>query len=193
MEKLGDNKIMVRQAAIQVLRNAMNVANPALLLGLLSEGLQHNSWRVREECMSLEVMVRTTCMPLTEKYLQLANLLTACLEQVLLTAERDKIKYIDMVAVFVEGCNDPKDRVRLIALEGLSLLESQLGGAHCRELMSLAKASPQVISLLRSRCRLSRLPFINKEGFVEYEVNTVEISWTVRADSNEEIFIWILF
>lgn len=57
IEKLGDNKIMVRQAGIQVLRNAMSVTSPGLILDQLLEGFKHSSWRVREEIVSMYIMV----------------------------------------------------------------------------------------------------------------------------------------
>lgn len=95
---------------------------------------------------------------------------TVCLFQVMLTAGKDQIDYVDMASVFVEGCSDPKDRVRAVALEGLAVLESHLGIQDCKELMSLANASQDTKIIMQHRSRLGMLPCINKEGFVEYEV-----------------------
>ncbi|GMH44231.1 hypothetical protein BSKO_12165 [Bryopsis sp. KO-2023] len=144
IEKLGDNKIMVRQASIQVLRNMLKVTSPRPVLEMLVEGLKHSSWRIREEVVTIHIMV-------------------------MLTADKDRINFVDMAAVFVESFNDPKDRVRTIALGGLGVIDSKLGRADCLDLMNLAGGTPEMRKALDELCKTARLPFISREGFVEYE------------------------
>ncbi|CAD7701291.1 unnamed protein product [Ostreobium quekettii] len=62
IEKLGDNKIMVRQAGIQVLRKLMAALGPMPVLDMLAQGRRHGSWRVREEVAIMHIMVRGETM-----------------------------------------------------------------------------------------------------------------------------------
>ena len=58
IDKLGDNKIVVRQANTRVLKMLMEVLRPRAVLEGLSGALLHSNWRVREEAVNMFTLVR---------------------------------------------------------------------------------------------------------------------------------------
>ena len=58
IDKLGDNKIVVRQANTRVLKMLMEVLRPRAVLEGLSGALLHSNWRVREEAVKMFTLVR---------------------------------------------------------------------------------------------------------------------------------------
>ena len=58
IDKLGDNKIVVRQANTRVLKMLMEMLRPRAVLEGLSGALLHSNWRVREEAINMFTLVR---------------------------------------------------------------------------------------------------------------------------------------
>lgn len=58
-EKLGDNKMLVKQACINVFKNLMKVvSSPLQILTMLEKYVTtHENYRVREEIITLHIMV----------------------------------------------------------------------------------------------------------------------------------------
>ena len=57
IDKLGDNKVAVRQANSKLLAVLMDVLQPGLVLDALSPALMHGNWRVREAAVNIIIQV----------------------------------------------------------------------------------------------------------------------------------------
>ena len=59
IDKLGDNKVAVRQANSKLLAVLMDVLQPSVVLDSLSPALMHGNWRVREAAVNIFSQVIT--------------------------------------------------------------------------------------------------------------------------------------
>ena len=57
IDKLGDNKVAVRQANGKLLAVLMNVLQPAVVLDALSPACMHGNWKVREAAVNSFIQV----------------------------------------------------------------------------------------------------------------------------------------
>ncbi len=57
IDKLGDNKVAVRQANSKLLAVLMDVLQPGVVLDALSPALMHGNWRVREAAINIIIQV----------------------------------------------------------------------------------------------------------------------------------------
>ncbi len=57
IDKLGDNKVAVRQANSKLLAVLMDVLQPGVVLDALSPALMHGNWRVREAAVNIIIQV----------------------------------------------------------------------------------------------------------------------------------------
>lgn len=57
IDKLGDNKVAVRQANGKLLAVLMDVLQPAIVLDALSPALMHGNWKVREAAVNIFIQV----------------------------------------------------------------------------------------------------------------------------------------
>lgn len=59
IDKLGDNKVAVRQANGKLLAVLMDVLQPGTVLDALSPALMHGNWKVREAAVNVFIQVST--------------------------------------------------------------------------------------------------------------------------------------
>ena len=57
IDKLGDNKVAVRQANSKLLAVLMDVLQPGIVLDALSPALMHGNWKVREAAVNIFIQV----------------------------------------------------------------------------------------------------------------------------------------
>ena len=57
IDKLGDNKVAVRQANGKLLAVLMDVLHPAVVLDALSPAFMHGNWKVREAAVNIFIQV----------------------------------------------------------------------------------------------------------------------------------------
>ena len=58
IDKLGDNKVAVRQANGKLLAVLIDVLQPAVVLDALSPALMHGNWKVREAAVNIFIQVQ---------------------------------------------------------------------------------------------------------------------------------------
>lgn len=147
LEKFTDSKILVRSADMKVLRKVLGVCSARLVLELLGSGLSHSSWRVREEVVNTHILA-------------------------MLQLPKEAYEPQAMLKVLVDAMADSKDKVKLVALEGLAVLNAKMGGPGFQGLMKHAGAlvSDPVKAQINERLTNSQLPGINADGMVEHVI-----------------------
>lgn len=141
MDKLGDNKIAVRQAAFKVFRGFLTEIPPRLLFGHLIAGLQSENWHVREAV--LHVMMASMLADLPD-------------------FQWDFCALIQPVAVLLE---DPKPKVAFTAGETLAVLAFIKGNTTV--LQALRDLDTSLQERLRQRFIQGTLPQL-KEDYIEF-------------------------
>lgn len=68
IDKLGDNKVAVRQANGKLLAVLMSVLQPATVLDALSPALMHGNWKVREAAVNIFIQVWGVLQPAPTLY-----------------------------------------------------------------------------------------------------------------------------
>ena len=56
VDLLGDNKIVVRQAATMLINKMMHILSPAPILTIALPSLTHDNWRIREETINVVIL-----------------------------------------------------------------------------------------------------------------------------------------
>ena len=102
-ERLGDNKIMIRQATFKCLRKVLAVARLGKVMAVLADGLKSGNWHVREEVL---------------------NVLLACM----LTPDQvHDVDFLELIPLISPLIDDEKPKVRYVAQETLAVLSHICG------------------------------------------------------------------
>jgi hypothetical protein len=139
VEKLGDNKIVIRQANFKVLSRLVMTLSPKQLLPMLISSLGHRNWHIREEIVHLIV-------------------------HMLLSPNNYDYDYHHLVSVLGRLLEDSKPKVCTAALDCLAVIHSQVGNRFDGMVPVL---SPQAADALTQRLRSEQLPIITGDGLVE--------------------------
>ncbi|GIL85496.1 hypothetical protein Vretifemale_14008 [Volvox reticuliferus] len=149
LEKFADSKFQVRSSTMKLVRRLMAACTPSAVLALLAAGSSHSNWRVREEVLNTTIMA-------------------------LLSFGPGSYDPVAAYQVLRSGLSDRKDKVRLVALEGMAVLHSRLSSGELDALMAGQRAAAGLSEPLRAQvaARLDNpaLPGINAEGLVEHVV-----------------------
>ncbi|CAD7701290.1 unnamed protein product, partial [Ostreobium quekettii] len=87
----------------------------------------------------------------------------------MMTCSKDKMGFEEVLAAMVECLSDTKDRVRAAALEAAIVVDSCVGQNEFNRLLASLRVSSDVRKMISERKRSKRRPFINSEGFVEFQ------------------------
>lgn len=74
IDKLGDNKVAVRQANGKLLAVLMDVLQPAVVLDALSPAFMHGNWKVREAAVNIFIQVQTPLPSIPSNHCQAVQL-----------------------------------------------------------------------------------------------------------------------
>ena len=138
IEKLADNKIVVRQAILKVVKSLMRNLSPASCVNLLLANLSATNARIREEVINI-VTVALITFPLSEFDVEV------------------------IVRNLVQAMGDAKPRVKSSAMGALTVLHDKIGGAMNTMLEAL---SEELYVELQTRFEQRHLPKINADGLV---------------------------
>ena len=141
LEKLGDNKIAVRQAAFKVFRAFLTEVTPRLLFSHLVAGLQSANWHVREAVLHVMMAAMLADLP---------------------DFQWDFCTLIHPVAVLLE---DPKPKVAFTAGETLAVTAFIKGNVTVLQALRHLEASQ--VERLRQRFAQGTLPQL-KEDYIEF-------------------------
>ncbi|GFR42338.1 hypothetical protein Agub_g3246 [Astrephomene gubernaculifera] len=155
LDKLVDSKILVRGANMKLIKRLMHACSPATVLAeLAAAGASKPNCRVREELINVHIMA-------------------------MLAFSRGSYDAAAVYRLLASGLEDAKEKVRLVALEGLAVLHSRLGGEELAALMAggggqQAGGGQPLAEALRAQvaARLANpaLPVLNGDGLVEHAV-----------------------
>ncbi|EFJ52893.1 hypothetical protein VOLCADRAFT_86333 [Volvox carteri f. nagariensis] len=151
LEKFADSKILVRSATMKLVRRLMNACTPGAVLAVLGPAISNSNWRVREEVLNTFIMALLSFGPGS---------------------------YDPVVAyqVLSAGLSDGKDKVRLVALEGMAVLHSRVSSGELEALMAGQRPGgggplPEALrAQVAARLENPALPGINADGLVEHVV-----------------------
>ncbi|KAA6427443.1 MAG: hypothetical protein FRX49_02106 [Trebouxia sp. A1-2] len=145
IDKLGDNKVAVRQANSKLLAVLMDVLQPGVVLDALSPALMHGNWRVREAAVNIII-------------------------QALLTHSEAEFDFPRIVSVLVRALHDDNPRVVTVAIEALAVVHHLIGDdIHALLVASGASVSSRL--MLAGRFASTNLPGLKADGAVEHEVS----------------------
>lgn len=149
--KLGDNKIVIRQENMKVLMNLMHVLSPGPVLEVLTSSLQHKNSRVREEAVNVVIAA-------------------------LLTFPSSDFDLPELTRAIAPSLVDSKRRVRQAALEAFAVISQAMGPGRLQPVVSavdnveLTMGGEGVMAAIQARLARRQLPRMNSDGLVEYAV-----------------------
>ena len=162
--KLGDNKIVIRQENMKVLMQLMQILSPKAVLSVLTSNLQHRNSRVREETVNVFIAA-------------------------LLTFPSSDFSLPDLTNSIAPALVDSKRRVRQAALEAFAVIAQAMGPGRIQPIIAavdtveLTMGGEGVMGAVTARLARRQLPRVNRDGLVEYAV-PMPSSGTIRGQSN---------
>lgn len=162
--KLGDNKIVIRQENMKVLMQLMQILSPKAVLSVLTANLQHRNSRVREETVNVFIAA-------------------------LLTFPSSDFSLPDLTNSIAPALVDSKRRVRQAALEAFAVIAQAMGPGRIQPIIAavdaveLTMGGDGVMGAITARLARRQLPRLNRDGLVEYAV-PMPSSGTIRGQSN---------
>lgn len=142
IDKLGDNKIAIRQAAFRVFKIFIREIPARVLFPHFQEGLESQNWHIREEVVQLLITAMLSALP---------------------NFEYDFLQVIPWVCKLLK---DQKPKVKFAAVETFAVLAHLKGSEAVLEAASGLIDEDQ-IETLRSRFLQTHLPILQEE-FVEF-------------------------
>lgn len=139
IQRLGDNKIVVRQACFRCLRKLLKELRLAKLLPSLLDGLKAANWHLREE--SLNVLLAAMLVP------DLVH----------------DVDFLELVPAITPLVDDEKPKVRYVAQEALSVLSHVCGKSRVlTELQPLL--DPLTLDSLQEKFSRKSVPIVREDS-----------------------------
>ena len=163
-KRMGDNKIVVRQAVMKVATKMMHSYNPKPVLSVICENLQHKNSKVRQETLNIVIAA-------------------------LLQFPSYAFDLPGVCRMVSPTLTDPKRQVRQGALECLSVIAQAMGPGrlqplvHAVDQVELSSDGEGVMGAVQARLARRQLPKLNSEGLVEY-ATPVPSSASTRSSSS---------
>ncbi|XP_064623563.1 TOG array regulator of axonemal microtubules protein 1-like isoform X2 [Lineus longissimus] len=163
-KRMGDNKIVVRQAIMKVVMQLMQILSPSPVLTVICENLSHRNSRVRQEAVNIVIAS-------------------------LLTFPSVDFDLADLCMTVAPALVDAKRQVRQAALECFAVLAQAMGAGKLAPLIQavdsveLSVGGDGVMAAVQARLARRQLPRLNADGLVDYATPTPS-SATTRGASN---------
>ena len=171
-KRMGDNKIVVRQAIMKVVMRLMQILSPKPVLTVICDNLSHKNSRVRQETLNLTI---ASLLTFPSSYFDLGSL-----------CQRVAPSLVDL-----------KRPVRQAALECFAVLASDMGAGRLQPLVQavdsveLSYEGDGAMAAVQARLARRQLPKLNSERLVEY-ATPLPASATARGMSQGADIDWIL-
>lgn len=143
VDKLGDNKVMIRQLALQGLRAIAKVMKPGLLLSQLLPHLNSPKWHTREEILSFIIM----------------SFLTS-------DAPPEDFDYRSLLSSILKLLSDDKPKVVQMVFEACATI-AHMGSVSTVLDILHDLVDPDTLGRLRDRIEANNIPTLNSEGMLE--------------------------
>ena len=163
-KRMGDNKIVVRQSIMKVVRQLMQLLSPKPVLAVICENLSHRNSRVRQETL---------------------NIIIASL----LTFPSYDFDLGPLCQTIAHTLVDSKRQVRQAALECFAVLASAMGAGRLQPLVQavdsveLSYDGDGVMVAVQARLAKRQLPKLNSDGLVDYAA-PIPSSASTRGNSS---------
>ena len=167
MEKFADNKIVIRQQNLKVMKKLISSLSPAVVLPPLLTYTSHDNSHIREQAVNvvIQTLLASPSQP-TELYRKAMRAMSAALD-------------------------DVKPKVQSVALEACAVLREAAGPAAFDALLRECGVSDEKVARIDERVRQGReaLPALSNDGLVEFTVQpglppkTAGAMGTARASS----------
>jgi hypothetical protein len=156
IEKLGDNKVMIRELSTLSLRLISEIADPILLLTKLLPHLSGSKWHTRKEI--------------------LAFIIISFLENGSDPDFLKRVPYIDLVSGMVPLLDDDKPKVRQMAFEAFATI-SKLGDFNLTWILLAQYINDnELLQELKARIDVGVIPVLTEDGQLEFPYITNEIT-----------------
>jgi len=148
-KRMGDNKIVVRQAVMKVAIKMMQSHSAKPVLSVICENLQHKNSKVRQETLNIIIAAMLTFPSYAFDLPAVCRMVSPTL-------------------------TDVKRQVRQAALECLSVIAQTMGPGRLQPLVQavdqveLSSDGEGVMGAVQARLARRQLPKLNSEGLVEY-------------------------
>ena len=148
-KRMGDNKIVIRQAIIKVVMQLMHILSPKPVITVIAENLNHRNSRVRQETI---------------------NIIIASL----LTFPSYDFDLGSLCKVIGPTLVDPKRQVRQASLECFAVLAQAMGAGKLKPLVEavdyveLEFDGDGVMAAVQAKLARRQLPRLNRDGLVDY-------------------------
>jgi len=169
IEKLGDNKIVIRQTAMKIFHKIFSAVvrmsshqYAEKLLHSLTSSLAHRSVHIRLELVGVVIMA-------------------------LLVFEKGSVPYDHehVVQVMCQALQDPNEKVSTLATEALVVLRSAMGARALDDRMTaLLQGNKALKDKVVVRCEDMSMPSVTDEGLVEFPSLTTQIQIQKAASDN---------
>jgi len=154
IEKLGDNKVMIRQLSMISLRLIGEIVDPILLLTKLLPHLSAPKWHTREEILIFIIIF--------------------FLENESNPGLLKKVPYVDLVPSIVPLLTDDKPKVMQMAFEAFAII-SKLGDFNLTSnLLTQHINDRELLQELKSRIDIGIIPVLTEDGQLEFPYITKE-------------------
>ncbi|XP_060604464.1 TOG array regulator of axonemal microtubules protein 1-like isoform X3 [Ruditapes philippinarum] len=166
-KRMGDNKIVVRQAVMKVAIKMMQSHSAKPVLSVICENLQHKNSKVRQETLNIIIAA-------------------------LLTFPSYAFDLPGVCKMVAPTLTDGKRQVRQAALECLSVIAQAMGPGRLGPLVQvvdqveLSNDGEGVMGAVQARLARRQLPKLNSEGLVEY-ATPVPSSASTRSSASFQV------
>jgi hypothetical protein len=143
VERFCDSKVLLRQQAHMVVRAMMDKIGPDPTLTTLAQSSTHFVARAREEVLNVFIyaMLKFPAFP---------------------------FDWSSVAATLLAAMDDPKDRVRAVALEGMAIVASRIPETRLANLFTGLRCSSEKAAAVAARTQCAPHAHLNGEGFVEH-------------------------
>lgn len=156
MEKLGDNKIAIRQLAQEALKALGYSIKPAVILGMLNPFLSSPNWHIREEILLYTI---TTFLNIGKSNGE----------------ELEELDYVALINSIGKLLDDDKPKVVQIVYETIATIANIGNRTKVMELL-LELADQEIYRRLCDRVEAGALPIQKPEGGLDFPYLTFGLS-----------------
>ena len=162
-KRMGDNKIVVRQAVLKVVMQLMHILSPKPVVNAIAENMSHRNSRVRQETLNIVIAS-------------------------LLTFPSYDFDLGSMCQIIAHTLVDSKRQVRQASLECFAVLAQAMGAGKLQPLVQavdsveLGYDGEGVMAAVQARLARRQLPRLNADGLVDY-ATPIPTSATTRGNS----------
>ena len=162
VDKLGDNKIVVRQGIMKFMNGLISFVNPDPVLKTLLGYCDGKSARVREEVMNIVTIA-------------------------LLKASDHPFDFPALVQPLCRALTDSKPKVRDAAMDAMAVMHSRIGTSEMNAILTPALVDEETFRRLQDQFAQGMLPKLSAEGLVLHVAQGGGSGLTIDSGGGEDL------